>query len=142
MKALTLTQPWATLIALGIKRIENRPWKPPANMIGERFAIHASREVDEQVFTALVAEEYLQHNTPGRDTPIPTSEIVATAVLRNWITTEAEATLINQDRWWSGPYAFVLDDIRPIVMPTKIKGALSFWRLPDDIAAEIARLGG
>ena len=26
MKALTLTQPWATLVAIGAKRIETRSW--------------------------------------------------------------------------------------------------------------------
>ncbi len=26
MKALTLTQPWASLMALGVKRIETRSW--------------------------------------------------------------------------------------------------------------------
>ena len=27
MKALTLTQPWATLVAIGAKRIETRIWR-------------------------------------------------------------------------------------------------------------------
>ena len=45
-RALTLTQPWGGLIVSGVKRIENRPWKPAAHMLGRRFAIHASREID------------------------------------------------------------------------------------------------
>lgn len=28
MKALTIRQPWATLIVKGIKKIENRSWRP------------------------------------------------------------------------------------------------------------------
>jgi hypothetical protein len=41
MKALTVWQPWATLIAIGAKPYEFRGWKPPKSMIGQRLAIHA-----------------------------------------------------------------------------------------------------
>lgn len=40
-KAITLHQPWASLIALGVKTIETRSWKPPAALLGERLLIHA-----------------------------------------------------------------------------------------------------
>ena len=33
IRALTLWQPWATLVALGIKRLENRSWKPPLDWL-------------------------------------------------------------------------------------------------------------
>lgn len=54
MKALTLTQPWATLIALGEKRVETRGWaidKP------QRIAIHAAKGLAEPVCN----EEGLRH---------------------------------------------------------------------------------
>jgi len=41
MRALTLRQPWAWAIVHGQKRIENRPWKPWRDIIGQRIAIHA-----------------------------------------------------------------------------------------------------
>ena len=41
MKAITLWQPFATLISEGRKRYETRSWAPPAHLIGERIAIHA-----------------------------------------------------------------------------------------------------
>lgn len=41
MKVITLHQPWATLIALGVKTIETRSWAPPKALIGERLLIHA-----------------------------------------------------------------------------------------------------
>jgi activating signal cointegrator 1 len=40
MKAITLTQPWATLVAIGAKRIETRSW--PTNYRGP-LAIHAAK---------------------------------------------------------------------------------------------------
>src|SRR5215831_13073085 len=46
MKVLTVRQPWAGLIARGIKDVENRSWAPSALDIGDRFAIHASTRFD------------------------------------------------------------------------------------------------
>lgn len=40
-KVLTLHQPWATLIALGVKSIETRSWRAPKSLVDERIAIHA-----------------------------------------------------------------------------------------------------
>ncbi|MYE38465.1 MAG: ASCH domain-containing protein [Candidatus Spechtbacteria bacterium SB0662_bin_43] len=45
MKVITLHQPWASLIALGIKDIEARSWSPPQRLIGETIAIHAAKVV-------------------------------------------------------------------------------------------------
>ena len=42
MKAISIKQPWAYLIASGIKDIENRTWKCPEKYIGTRVLIHAS----------------------------------------------------------------------------------------------------
>jgi hypothetical protein len=39
LQALTLVQPFATLVASGVKRVENREWAPPASL--RWLAIHA-----------------------------------------------------------------------------------------------------
>ena len=44
MKAISLHQPWASLIAVGIKTIETRSWAPPKALIGQRIAIHAAKK--------------------------------------------------------------------------------------------------
>jgi hypothetical protein len=41
MKALTIWQPWASLILVGAKPYEFRGWPPPKWLIGRRLAIHA-----------------------------------------------------------------------------------------------------
>jgi len=43
LPAISLWQPWASLIALGVKRIETRSWPCPAKYIGERVIIHAAK---------------------------------------------------------------------------------------------------
>lgn len=42
MKALTIWQPWASLIMAGAKPYEFRSWRPPTRLIGQRIVIHAS----------------------------------------------------------------------------------------------------
>ncbi|MBH0331049.1 2-oxoglutarate dehydrogenase E1 [Brevibacillus brevis] len=46
MKAITIHQPWATLIALGEKRFESRGW--PTRYRGP-IAIHAAKKVDKEL---------------------------------------------------------------------------------------------
>lgn len=43
MKAISLWQPWASLVALQFKKFETRSWKPPKSLIGEPLAIHAAK---------------------------------------------------------------------------------------------------
>lgn len=47
MKALTIWQPWPSLIIAGAKPYEFRGWRPPASLIGHRIVIHAAaRKID------------------------------------------------------------------------------------------------
>lgn len=55
MKAITVWEPWASLIAIGAKPYEFRSWDAPRWIIGQRIAIHAGarklrqREVEELI---------------------------------------------------------------------------------------------
>jgi hypothetical protein len=67
MKAISLWQPWASLIACGAKPYETRSFAPPALLIGQSIAIHAARKIDKGA--AQFAEElmYGQHKDGGFD---------------------------------------------------------------------------
>jgi len=43
MKALTIWQPWASLIIEGFKPREFRPWACPKSMVGQRIVLHAAK---------------------------------------------------------------------------------------------------
>ena len=43
MKALSMWQPWASLVIDGRKKIETRSWRAPAWLIGVDLAIHATK---------------------------------------------------------------------------------------------------
>ncbi|WP_374650275.1 hypothetical protein, partial [Rhizorhabdus sp.] len=66
MKALTIWQPWASLIIVGAKPFEFRGWKPPRWIIGQRIVIHASArrspkiEIDELLMPLLMRERFAQ----------------------------------------------------------------------------------
>ena len=57
MKAISIKQPWAYLIAAGIKDIENRTWKCPEKYIGERVLIHASASAPKSIRELLNADQ-------------------------------------------------------------------------------------
>lgn len=67
MKAISLWQPWASLIACGAKPYETRSWAPPRDLIGATIAIHAAKKIDKGA--AEFAEElmYGQHEAGGFD---------------------------------------------------------------------------
>src|SRR5258708_32606761 len=57
MKAISLWQPWASLIACGAKPFETRHWAPPRELIGQTIAIHAAKKIDKDA--AKMAEELM-----------------------------------------------------------------------------------
>lgn len=137
--ALTLTQPWAGLVASGIKRIENRPWKLPKRMLGRRFAIHASREVDQEIYQRLEAMGFA---------PSPlwtvTSAIIGVARVIHCVSSLVELQHEihghigpEQEQFWIGPHAFILESIQSIATPVECKGALGFWGLSESLATRV-----
>lgn len=89
MKALTLHQPWATLIALRVKTIETRSWRAPESLIGQRIAIHAGRRVayleeGGEAWERFDLDTYVATKYPARNIsaePLPLGCVVATARL-------------------------------------------------------------
>ena len=84
MKAITLHQPWASLIAHGVKSIETRSWAPPRSLIGQRIAIHAgrTREVSGKLHPETL-RAVLDLFGNGWGDRIPLGAIVATALLED-----------------------------------------------------------
>jgi ASCH domain len=154
MKALSLTQPWASMVATGVKLIENRTWAAPRTMIGQRFAIHASARMGaDELHTA---KRLFVDKAYGADiiSPYPTmkdfprSAIVGVATLLR-VThaagpfTEADLDTMeiskDQQRWWFGPYGFVLCDVRNFAPITNVHGALSFWEMGEPLTDAVLR---
>lgn len=65
MKAISLWQPWASLIACGAKPYETRSWAPPLGLIGQTIAIHAAKKIDKGAVEFAEELVYGQHNPGG-----------------------------------------------------------------------------
>ena len=85
MYTITLWQPWASLIADGVKQYETRSWKPPWHLVGKRIAIHAAkRKITEQEFYVDLEgkvrwEMYFRYGHLNGTKKSPTAPVVATA---------------------------------------------------------------
>jgi len=67
MKAISLWQPWASLIACGAKVFETRHWAPPRELIGQPIAIHAAKKIDKGAAAFAQDLMYGQHDPGGFD---------------------------------------------------------------------------
>lgn len=67
MKAISLWQPWASLIACGAKPFETRSFAPPRALIGQTIAIHAAKKIEKGAAEFAQGLMYGQHQTGGYD---------------------------------------------------------------------------
>lgn len=137
MKALTLTQPWATLVALTHKRVETRSWR--TNHTG-RIAIHAAKG-----YPAYAKEMTITQRNAGRISgDITFSAIVATCFLMGCRQTEDVAHQlspleVSMGDYTAGRWAWFLSDIVALPVPIPCKGALSLWEIPEDVVLRIEK---
>ena len=136
MKALSLTQPWATLIALGAKRVETRS---RATKFRGQVAIHAAigfpgwakRQCFMPPFsTVLVAHGFSPDTLPlGRIVCITeVLDCVRTELVREAWCHYSEA--VHEERFGDysdGRFGFTLGEIYRVDPPIYAKGHLGFW---------------
>lgn len=139
MKALTISQPFASLIAAGSKWIENRTW--PTNYRGP-LAIHAGKgsqylsrvELAAYPTGAVVAVGFLvacvhlhavqetcdngkSRNRPAHDAPT------------------YEEILFHSHA--EGPWLWVLRDVVELDIPIPYRGAQGLWECPIDLGMKV-----
>lgn len=130
MKALTVCQPYAQLIALGIQMVENRPW--PTHYRGP-LAIHAGKspkwrdrdlefrhgiEPEDMAFGAVVA----------------VVELVCCLRIRDVRRCRVPLGLewVRRHAFTSGPWCWVLgEEVRRLAAPVPWRGERGLWELPD-----------
>lgn len=149
MKALTIWQPWASLIIVGAKPFEFRGWPAPAFVVGHRIAIHAGAravkrtEVQQLLddlhgpnagFTCLVADIAvpLLARLLVEPDAVPRSAVIGTALLgasRNGfdVAREFGVAVNDSSRAEHANWAWPLSEIEPRVPPTEARGAQGFW---------------
>lgn len=137
--AISVRQPWADAIVFGPKRIENRTWRPTAQLLVGPFPvwIHASGSADPvSAGVSAALDEFLQ----GRGRPIFLGCIIGAAVVERVAASQSDVDT-DQRGWWAGPLAWVLRDVVALSEPVRASGRLSLWRpTPEVQKACLARL--
>jgi hypothetical protein len=114
MLALSIKQPWAWLIATGLKDIENRSWRTKFRGI---FLIHASKKIDQVAY---------DHYSLFFDLPdiskLKTGGIVGQSELIDCVDD-------HKSDWFFGPYGFMLRNSKPLPF-SPCRGWLYFFQ-PD-----------
>lgn len=151
MKALPLWQPWATLIALGEKKIETRSWKPYESLVGQRIAIHACKgglskrdEVALVQTNPSIARVLAAHALKFDE--LPRGAIIATARLTRYRQFDAEwvaelerrrPTEIDFGDYTIGRYGWIFDDVRKLDEPVECKGHQGVFPLSMSVIEKI-----
>ena len=122
MKALSLKQPWATLIVAGIKPIENRTW---SSSYRGRLLIHASQNWDEEGAKWIVAhfpelKGMIYHSNHLKGKIIGQVEMV-------------DCVESYDSPWFFGPYGFVFNKAYEFYREQAIpyKGQLQIFEVSD-----------
>lgn len=122
MKALTVKQPWASLIVHGIKDIENRTW---ITHFRGKIYIHASAKSVGKMKDILTPEQYeFVKNSgwkPGTDKPL--SAIIGEVEIIDCVLNYSTSIWAERLSWnWvlANPVLYE----KPII---NVKGKLSFW---------------
>ena len=121
MKIITLKQPWATLVAEGIKKIEFRSWK--TNYRG-KVLIHAGVGIDKE---AMKKYEYLDLKYPS-GCIVAETEIIDCMYLDDKLNKNiiSQKNIAYGSKYRTG-YAWILSNTRKINSTKKIKGQLGIW---------------
>jgi hypothetical protein len=124
MRALTILQPWAEMIARGIKRVENRTWKTKHR---GPLAIHVgkSKSLMESEDPFAWPERYGVEMPQVGD--LTFGAIIAVTELVDCVRVEDLPAELRGHAFASGPWCWVLDDVRRIE-PILCKGAQLVWR--------------
>lgn len=132
MRALSLTQPWATAVAVGIKQWETRSW--PTVVRGE-IAIHSAKGFPRYA-KEFAAEEQAAGRLPQGQLPLGSIVCLAELVeCRQTETVEKEIGDIERSYgdYSVGRFAFKLINVHPLAEPVLWRGALGFWSVEWDL---------
>ena len=145
-----MTQPWATLVAIGENRIETRSWSTKHR---GPLAIHAAKGFPAEA-RALCRQspfrEVLARHGYTDAAELPTGAVIALVCLDD-VLEFGDSTLLDvrsrsaagqlpayeaELRDFSpGRYGFALSDVRRLRAPVPVRGMLGLWELPADVEA-------
>lgn len=143
LPAITIWQPWASLLAERIKRIESRRHDRFKGLVGEWVALHAGKTYDKDADFGLTREArrwILDHRF---DLPRGRVVAVAKAVEHRVLTDGDQADMALLDSP-AGLYGLIFDPILKLPYAPEARGAQGIWRWtpPSDVLDSIREAEG
>jgi len=124
--ALTVRQPWASLLVEGPCRLINRAAPPPKRHLGKRVAIYAAgipdTETCARAMQLLETAGVPQASRMMWKTRAVRRAVIGTAVLVGGVTE-------SEDPWFTGPFGLVFAEPRSLAEPLAMDGRDGFWRI-------------
>jgi hypothetical protein len=139
MKTITLTQPWATLLAIGAKQIETRSWWTSYRGL---LAIHAAKGYPPACRNLCLSQPFLAALRRGglfqfgvwhpSNNDLPLGAVIAVARLVDCVpTSQIVDEISEQERAFGdyapGRYAWLLSDVHALPVPIHATGRLGLW---------------
>ncbi len=142
MKIITLYQPWASLIALGLKQYETRHWQ--TNYRG-KIAIHAAKNSPITVGQLRSLYQGIRElgGDPTDNIKFPLGEIVAIADLKNIYLIEKSLSVSPLEQlvgnWEYGRFAWHLENVVALPNPIPFRGQQGLKPLPVDLCDRLMK---
>jgi hypothetical protein len=131
LKALTVKQPWASLIASGVKDVENRSWRTSYRGF---VAIHSSARLEESEMQE--ACDLMSGFVPRFSASLFRREHFPTGVVLG-VGELVDCVDRSDSPWFVGEFGFVIRNVVGFAEPIPCRGALSFWDPPERVVAAI-----
>ena len=148
MKCLSLWQPWATLIAIGAKRIETRHWSTDHR---GPILIHAAKKWNLDLGCMCAQIPFIDHLTaigyypgPTKGWGLPFGAIIAVVDLWDCVPTSslnAAGIRVNEPErsfgdFSDGRWGWMTRDLRRFPDPIPFKGHQQLFNVPDELVAD------
>lgn len=141
MQALTIYEPWATLLVKGKKQFETREWQ--RNYRG-LLAIHSGKQSVDIEDYPLGLSEILDDSKITQDNLNNNKgKIIAIATLKEihlmtdkFINEQSELERLT-GFWEPRRFAWELTNIKPLPQPIAARGMPGLWTVPDNIYVQI-----
>lgn len=143
MKAISLWQPWATLVALRWKKIETRTHSRFKSLEGERIAIHAAKTVKEVPFSLAQylprMDHFIQIQNLAQFIEMCRGKIICTAYVAN-VGWAPNIDFDLREAWnkqalcdVAGKYLLFLDEIETLKKMLPFQGRQGIFNVADEL---------
>ncbi len=144
IKCITLFQPWASLVSLGVKSIETRSWRtwyrgPLLIHAAKSFSNRARELCNREPFARVLADAgFTDPTNPGSSQvdpkQLPLGVILAVCTLKHCVRIGTPGVNLPPPEpersfgdYTARRYAWILRDIQPLRKPVAANGSMGLW---------------